>query len=221
MSAGKIIGAIVAVVLLLLVLAGILAYRFVEHRIFSELESGSYGLTLDYSSKSGNLFMGYKLAGVKLTSNAGGEGTVATSFSTPGLELHWKLRYFHFTDISWDEAVLTLDFPEGDTEEIQIAAGILENAGNGWLESENEIQIGPDSWNGTADIRLKADGTEVDCSVTIDNLPGQILHNAGTIPEGFNVPREVILEMTITGPVRNIQTSGSVANPYTRQKFNF
>ena len=81
--------------------------------------------------------------------------------------------------------------------------------------------IGSETWDGSADVRIRADAREVDISVRIDRLPGRLIELMGTPPEGFIIPNQVILEMEITGSPQNLRVSGQVSDPLTRRSYRF
>ena len=197
-----------------------IAHEVIEARIFSRLQNQP-GIELSVQSRSGNLFSGYNLHQVSVRQTEGGQDSPPATFSTGRISVHWKLNPFKLREISWDTGTLVFNQPDGDSEEIPIGSGTLAGNETVWLEPESPVTIGPETWHGTADIRLRADATELDATIVIDRLPGRMLELMGAPAGDFSTPSQVKLEMDLSGNPQKLNASGQVTDTYTRRSYRF
>jgi hypothetical protein len=210
----------IAVVIAGLAIALAVVYKVVESKLFDSLLNQP-GIQVSIGSRHGNLFSGYTLNDVSFLQTETHGEMPATGFRTQRLAVHWKLRPFAITEISWDRATLTLVPGTGSNEEIPIGEGKVLPTDPGWLDSESPVTVGPDTWDGTANIRIRADVKDLKVSVEIQRLPGRIVRLVGAPPEGFDLPNEVFLTMEFEGSPPNLKASGRVSDPFTRRSYNF
>jgi len=206
-------------VFVLLVLIGLVIHEIIEARGFREL-SRQPGVQISIGSRHGNLLSGYDLKDIEIRQTAGRGDTPPGIFRTALLSVHWELRPFSLTSISWDEGSFSFATEDGTEERITIGAGSLSPDDTGWLVGDR-IKIGPDRWDGSALLKIRADGKELEGSMNIDHLPSRYIEIAGTAPEDFRLPAEVIVSIEFSGAPGNIRGSGSVSNSLTRQTYRF
>lgn len=206
----------------LVVIAILLAivHEVIEARIFSRLQNQP-GIELTVQSRSGNLFTGYDLLNLSVRQTQGPQDSPPSTFTTPRLTVHWKLNPFKLREISWDTGTLVFNQPDGDSEEIPIGSGTMAGNETVWLEPESPVTIGPESWRGTADIRLRADASEIDATIVIERLPGRMLDLMGAPAGDFGTPSQVKLEMELSGNPNNLNASGQVTDTLTRRSYRF
>jgi hypothetical protein len=201
----------------------LIAYSVAEARIFRMLTSQP-GVTIKIGSRHGNLFTGYTLTDISVHQNPTRDRP-GSSFSTPKLTIHWKLRPMTITNIAWDDAKYKLE-PEGkQMDEIPIGAGAFTLSTDpklrGWLAPEKPIIIGPRSWNGYADLNLRADGKQILGKIHVERLPLSYLSLATQVPAGFTPSGDVVLDIDVSGSPQNLQVSGTVSDPATFKAFHF
>jgi hypothetical protein len=209
--------------LVLVLVAGFIAYRVAEARLFKTLASQP-GMQITIGSRQGNLFSGYTLSNVSIHSDASGDSP-ATTFITPKLVIRWILRPPSLTYISWDTASYKVQASGKPEEEIPIGAGVLSPSTapdrKGWLVSQSPISVGPDSWHGVADLNLTSDIKRVEGTLSVQNLPVRFLSLAATVPSDFSPLGNIILEMQFEGNPQGMRASGVVTDPFTRESFRF
>ncbi|HDS30378.1 MAG TPA: hypothetical protein ENN67_04965 [Firmicutes bacterium] len=210
----------VVVVLVFLAIAIPVIHLTIESRLFAEILNQP-GIEVKIGSRHGNLLTGYTLMNFSVMQTETHADMPASGFKTARLTVHWKLRPFAVTEISWDEAVLTLKPHEGKSEEIEISGGRILPTDPGWLETVSPVSIGPESWNGNATMKIRADGQDISASVEIERLPGRFLMIAGSPPPGFDIPPEAHLQMDLKGAPSNLRASGRVTDLFTRKSFRF
>ena len=208
-----IIAVFIGIAILLLI-----GHEIIEARMFRML-SNQPGVRISIGAKHGSLFSGYELTDVEITQTAAHEDASPGRFATPRLTVHWQLRPFALTEITWEEGSIAF-LEDNAPEEFRIGGGSLVPDGEGWLRSD-EIDIGPATWGGRATIGIRADGKLVRGEISIDRLPAEIVRAAGTVPEGFILPPSVIVELRFEGEPGRLRATGSVSNPLTRESYRF
>lgn len=206
---------------IVIVLAAILitGYVIVEKKIFAML-TDQPGARIEFSGKSGSLFSGYTITDFYMEQTETRNDVPPTKFTTPRLTIHWKLNPIEVTEISWDGGNLTLMLGD-DLEDIRIGEGSLLPGEYGWLESVSEIEIGPDSWDGTLDLKIRQKIDEIKAEVNFENLPSRLIAIFSDPPPGFILPRNVVLEMNMDGPPGNLEAHGTVSDPNSRRSYRF
>jgi len=210
---------IIVAVLIVIIVALIMVHEAIEARVFREL-SGQHGVNITTGERHGNLFTGYNLINVEVRQTMGQGDTPPGAFRTARLSVHWKLRPFSINEISWDEGSYAFITDDGVDELIQVGAGNLLPDDTGWLNGDS-FRIGPDDWDGSATLKIRRDGKEIDGSIVINHLPSRYIEIAGTAPDNFRLPSEVIVSIDIAGEPGNATISGSVSDPFTRRTFRF
>jgi len=211
----RIVIALVIIAILLFV-----AHAIIEARVFAMI-ARSPGMEITIGSRRGNLITGYDLTRVRIRQTRTAGDTPPSVFSTPRLTVHWGLSPFALTEISWDQALLTISPPDKPEEEIDVGGGSLLPDDTGWLVSPDDIAIGPQEWNGSMSLKLRVDVKEVDGKIDIERLPARLIRLMGTVPEDFYLPDRAIVEINLSGSPQNMRATGSVSNPLTRQTFRF
>lgn len=210
---------IIIAVLLVIVIALFIAHEAIEARVFREL-AGQHGISITIGSRNGNLLAGYDLIDVEVRQTTGQGDTPPGVFRTSRLSIHWKLRPFSISEISWDEGSYAFITGDDVDEIIPVGAGTLLPDDTGWLVGD-AFDIGPDQWDGTMTLKIRRDGKEVDGAIIVNHLPSRYIDIAGTAPEDFRLPPEVVVAINLAGVPGNITASGSVSDPYTRRSFRF
>jgi hypothetical protein len=212
-----------SVTILVFAIAMLIAYFAIEGRLFKML-SAQPGVSVKFAAKSGNLFSGYTLTGLSVHQNATGD-TPASDFTTPKMAIHWKLRPMMLTGISWDDAKSKIEPSGKQPEEFPISGAVFSLSSDpsqrGWLVPEKPIVVGPESWNGEADISLRADGQQIRGKIHIAHLPMSYVTLATEIPSGFTPAGDVVLDIDIAGSLQAPQVSGTVSDPATFKAFHF
>jgi hypothetical protein len=209
-----------AVIIVVLLVGSGMIYRAIENRIFDELASGRMGGTIHAGWKRGGLFSGYDLHNVSIHNPPSRRDSAGSTFTSPKMTIHWKLNPFHLTEISWDEASVTLEY-EGDKKEEFPVGPCMMAVSDGWLATESPVRIGEPGWEGEANLKISLDGREMDSSVKIKKLPGRFMTLSGDAPPGAQVPNYIIVDMTVSGKQPNLETRGTLTNPDNGQSFRF
>jgi hypothetical protein len=194
-------------------------HEVVEARIFRDLAS-RYGLNLNAENRTGNLLYGYTFKPVELIQPSQQADKPSGDFKTPRLTVHWHLRPFQLTEISWDDGTYGFVSDNRVHDEIAVGHATLLPDDSGWLASE-PFKIGPDEWDGSATLKIRRDGKEIEGQIVINHLPSRYIEIAGTAPEDFRLPAEVIVSINLSGAPGNVTVSGSVSDPLTRNTFRF
>ena len=214
--------AIGATVLLIAVIL-IVAHAVIEARIFRMLTSQP-DVTVKIGSHYGNLFKGYTLVDLSVHRNPTLDRP-GSGFTTPKLTVHWRLRPMMVTQVFWDDGKFQLEPQSGPSEEFPISGSALNLSTDpnqlGWLVTEKPIVVGPTSWSGQADLKLRADGQQVQGKIHIERFPARYLSLATEIPKGFTPVGDVMLDIDLSGSPQNPLVTGSVSEPLTRKAFRF
>jgi len=210
---------IVFSILIILTILVLVAHEMIEARIFRSI-ANQPGVQLRIGRRHGNLLHGYTLNNIEINQSASGN-TPSFTITTPEMSIHWKLQPFSLTELSWDEGVFKIQNADGTDEDIDFDACSLQPGNPGWLQPPEPIQIGPDSWNGTLNLKIRTYADEIDGEIVIANFPSRMISLFGDIPRGTMLPPQVRIEATISGPLNNPQTDASVMDPFTRQEYSF
>ncbi len=210
----------IASIVIIIAIIFALGYKIVENKIFAYI-ANQPGIEFSYSSKSGNLFSGYQLNDLFIKKSRAGNDVPSTSFATPGLTMHWRLKPFKLTEITWEEGNVTIYNDINSVEEIRIGAGSLLPDLTGWLETGNEIELGPMAWDGKIIPKIRQTGQEIKIEIFIERFPSRLISIIGSSPPDFNLPYQVVLEMNLEGTPQNLEAHGTVSDPLTRRSYRF
>jgi hypothetical protein len=219
----RLIAIIVAIILMVLAIGLYIAHEVIEAKIFGMILNQP-GYTITIGSRHGNLFSGYTLDDVSVHRSASPD-MPATGFTTDQVVIRWRLRPLMLTRISWAAGNYTVEPPGAAVEEIPVGAGNLTLGttpeDKGWLISDAPITLGPDSWKGTAELRIRADMQQLSGKVEILNLPSRYLTLATSPPQGFAPLGAVELDLNLSGSPQDVRASGMVMDTFTGQAFRF
>lgn len=207
-------------IVIIIVIIFTVGHKIVENKIFAYI-ADLPGMEFRYSSKSGNLFSGYQLTDLFIKQTRPGNDVPPASFATPGFKMHWRLNPFKLTEITWDEGNITIYNDGNNVEEIRIGAGSLLPGHNEWLESGNNIELGPVAWYGKIIPKIRQTGREIKAEIFIERFPSRLLSIIGSSPPDFSILNQVVLEMNLEGTPRNLEAHGTVSDPLTRRSYRF
>jgi len=210
---------IVLAVLVGLAVLLVVAHEVIEARVFRRL-ADQPGLRITIGARVGNLFRGYDLRDVEITSTRKQGDAPPSVFRTPRLTVHWELRPFKVTRIAWDGGTLSLLPEGGGEEEIAIGEGSLVPDEAGKLVCE-PIAIGPESWRGRLSLEIDPRARRLSGRIDIDRLPATIVRLMGTVPPEYEIPDVVTVAVNLSGVLPDIRASGAISNPLTRETYRF
>lgn len=210
---------IVGIIIVITIIFAV-GYKIIENKIFAYI-ADQPGIEFRYSSKSGNLFSGYRLTDLFIKQTRPGNDVPPASFATPGFKMHWQLKPFKLTEITWEVGNITIYNDGNSVEEIRIGAGLLLPGTTGWLETGNEIELGPFAWDGKIIPRIRQTGQEIKAEIFIERFPSRLLSIIGSSPPDFSILGQVVLEMNLEGTPRSLEAHGTVSDPLTRRSYRF
>jgi len=210
---------IIAGILILLLIGLIVTHEVIESKVFSMLTNRA-DLQLSFEKKSGNLLSGYTLQNVRLRPDVGQRGGTRPNVMIHRVSFKWGLFPFALSTLSWEPGRVEISADDSETIEVVFSGSSLSREGS-FLTHDEEITIGPPDWDGSADIEVASDASEIRGDIVIERFPARLI--SLVIPENNQgaMMGHAIVEVRILGPLTAMKFEGLLTNPLTGQTQGF